>query len=107
MLAVSLLGMNSCSSESLIGITCVPDLLTNYPSWITAAGADATAVNGPVGNQGAQLLIQNITDARNMLADMNIDIPVGNSDAGSFFNDEVMNAIDYGVRFFFASWKIQ
>ena len=25
-------------------------------------------------------------------------IPVGNSDAGSYFNNEVLAAIDYGVR---------
>lgn len=35
-----------------------------------------------------------------MLAAMNLDkdIPVGNSDAGSFFNTEILASIDYGVR---------
>lgn len=33
-----------------------------------------------------------------MLTEMGLNIPVGNSDAGSFFNTEVMNVIDYGVR---------
>ena len=33
-----------------------------------------------------------------MLAEMGVNVPVGNSDAGSFFNNEVMGAIDYGVR---------
>lgn len=35
-----------------------------------------------------------------MLASLNLDkdIPVGNSDAGSFFAPEVMAAMDYGVR---------
>lgn len=26
-------------------------------------------------------------------------IPVGNSDAGSYFNNQVLEAVDYGVRF--------
>ena len=35
-----------------------------------------------------------------MLASMNLPktIPVGNSDAGSYFNDQVLSAVDYGVR---------
>jgi len=34
-----------------------------------------------------------------MLASLNLSktIPVGNSDAGSYFNNKVMLAIDYGV----------
>jgi len=27
-------------------------------------------------------------------------IPVGNADAGSFFNNEVLQAVEYGVRLF-------
>ena len=56
-------------------------------------------MNTAVGNAGAQLLIQNITDTRNMLSEMGINLPVGTSDAGSYFNNEVLAAVDYGVRF--------
>lgn len=36
-----------------------------------------------------------------MLASLNLNktIPVGNSDAGSYFNTKVLEAVDYGVRF--------
>ena len=54
--------------------------------------------NGAVGNQGADLLIVNITDTRNMLKQLGLSIPVGNSDAGSYFNTKVLEAVDYGVR---------
>ena len=38
-----------------------------------------------------------------MLSGLNLNktIPVGNSDAGSYFNNEVLEAIDYGVSFCF------
>jgi hypothetical protein len=57
------------------------------------------AANSPVGDQGAALLVPNIEDTRAMLKDMNLDknIPVGNSDAGTYFNNKVLAAIDYGV----------
>jgi hypothetical protein len=36
-----------------------------------------------------------------MLASLNLakTIPVGNSDAGSYFNTKVLEAVDYGVSF--------
>lgn len=54
--------------------------------------------NDAVGNQGADLLIVNITDTRNMLKELGLSLPVGNSDAGSYFNTKVLEAVDYGVR---------
>ena len=49
---------------------------------------------------GAQILIANIQDTRQMFASMNLSktIPVGNSDAEAWFNTQVLGAIDYGVR---------
>src|SRR5947209_8781489 len=38
-----------------------------------------------------------------MLASMNLNIPVGTSDAGSYFNNQILEAVDYGVRFLL--WK--
>jgi hypothetical protein len=42
-----------------------------------------------------------------MLKDMNLDknIPVGNSDAGSYFNNKVLAAIDYGVCSLSLVWQ--
>lgn len=46
------------------------------------------------------MLIADIQDTRNMLAGMNLakTLPVGNADAGSYFNNKVLAAVDYGVR---------
>ena len=65
-------------------------------SYLTDNGGSSDP-NSAVGNQGAALLIANITDTRNQLKALNAQIAVGNSDAGSYFNTQVLEAIDYGV----------
>ncbi|OSX57601.1 glycoside hydrolase family 17 protein [Postia placenta MAD-698-R-SB12] len=55
-----------------------------------------TNPDGPVGDQGAQLLIANITDTRNTLKAAGYDLPVGTGDAGAYFNTEVLEAVDFG-----------
>ena len=49
---------------------------------------------------GADILIEDIEDTRQMLADMGLTgkVQVGNSDAGFYFNTKVLEAIDYGVN---------
>ena len=49
---------------------------------------------------GADILIEDIQDTRQMLADMGLTgkVQVGNSDAGFYFNTKVLEAIDYGVN---------
>jgi hypothetical protein len=47
----------------------------------------------------AAMLIPWINDTRSMLAGMGLsNITVGNADAGSYFNTQVLEAVDYGVR---------
>jgi exo-beta-1,3-glucanase (GH17 family) len=44
------------------------------------------------------MLIPWISDTRSMLSSMGLgNILVGNADAGSYFNNEVLSAVDYGV----------
>lgn len=55
--------------------------------------------NSDIGNAGAALLISNITDMRTQVAALNLakTIPIGTADAGSYFNNEVLEAVDYGM----------
>ena len=65
-----------------------------------------TDVNSHAANVGAAILLANIQDTQSMLSTMGISLPVGNADAGSYFNDEVLAAVNYGVRlgvFFYQS----
>lgn len=70
-----------------------------HGSYLTDNGG-GDAPNGPVGTAGASLLIPNITDARSTLESLNLPktLPIGTADGGSFFNNQVLQAVDYGVR---------
>jgi exo-beta-1,3-glucanase (GH17 family) len=57
----------------------------------------ATDPNGAVGNQGAAILTPLIDDTKSMLTSLNVDLKVGNADAGSFFNNKVLADVDYGM----------
>jgi len=80
--------------DNIAGITVGNEFMLNY---LNANGG--TVPNSDIGNAGAALLIPNITDTRQMLASLNLPktIPVGNADAGSYFNNEVLAAVDYGM----------
>ena len=72
-------------------------LMLEALSYLTANGA--TDPNSAIGNQGGQLLIANISDTISTLNSLNLPkhIPVGTSDAGAFFNTQVLEAVEYGV----------
>lgn len=94
-------------TDHIAGITVGNEFMLNY---LNANGASDP--NSAVGNTGAQILIANIDDTRKMLSGMNLPktIPVGNSDAGAFFNTLVLEASDYGmanVHPWFANTTIQ
>jgi exo-beta-1,3-glucanase (GH17 family) len=81
-------------TDHIGGVTVGNEFMLNY---VTSAGSQDP--NSAIGNQGAAILIPWIQDTRQMLAGMNLPktLPVGNSDAGSYFNTQVMQNIDYGM----------
>jgi len=85
--------LNKYGTSNIAGITVGNEFMLNY---LTENGGGDNP-NGAIGNQGADLLIVNITDTRNMLKSLGLSIPVGNSDAGSYFNNKVLEAVDYGM----------
>ncbi|KAF5359250.1 hypothetical protein D9756_003097 [Leucocoprinus leucothites] len=76
------------------GVTVGNEFMLN---WLNDNGGGEA--NSPVGAQGAQLLISNISDTKTMLNGMSLSksIPVGNADAGAFFNNDVLAAVEYGM----------
>ncbi|KAI0267803.1 glycoside hydrolase family 17 protein [Gloeopeniophorella convolvens] len=86
--------LQTYGTDHIGGITVGNEFMLN---WLTAAGTQDP--NSDIGNQGAQLLIANITDTINTLNGMNLPthIPVGTADAGAFFNTEVLSAVEYGM----------
>lgn len=76
-------------------LTMPDQYLISFLSYVLQNGGGPA--NGPVGDQGAALLVPNIDDTRTMVQDMNLNIPIGNADAGAYFNNKVLAAVDYGV----------
>ncbi|KAJ2916451.1 hypothetical protein MD484_g3985, partial [Candolleomyces efflorescens] len=81
-------------TKHIAGVTVGNEFMLN---WVTGHGV--TDPNSGVGLEGADILLADIQDTKQMLTDMNLDkhIPVGNSDAGSFFSTEVLEAVEYGL----------
>ncbi|KAJ7639071.1 glycoside hydrolase [Roridomyces roridus] len=99
--------LQTYGTDHVGGITVGNEYILDY---LSDNGGSTLDPNGPVGNQGAALLLPNITDTINMVKGMGLNIPVGNSDAGSYFNNEVLAAVDYGmanVHPWFAAESVQ
>ncbi|KAG5648862.1 hypothetical protein DXG03_000211 [Asterophora parasitica] len=81
-------------TDHIAGVTVGNEFMLNYLTERKSNDAQSA-----IAREGAAILIANIEDTRNMLASLGLkkNIPVGNSDAGSFFNTEVLSAIDYGL----------
>lgn len=81
-------------TDHIAGVTVGNEFMLNY---LGANGG--TVANSAIGDTGAALLIADIEDTRQMLAGLNLNknLPVGTSDAGSYFNTKVLEAVDYGM----------
>jgi len=86
--------INTYGTDHILGVTVGNEFMLNY---LTENGSQDP--NSAVGNTGADLLITDIQDTVQTLSAMNLPkhIPVGNSDAGSYFNTKVLEAIEYGM----------
>ncbi|KAJ7180355.1 glycoside hydrolase [Mycena crocata] len=99
--------LQTYGADHVAGVTVGNEFLLNY---LTDNGGAQQDPNSATGNAGAQLLISNITDTASMISGLGLDIPVGNADAGSYFNTEILSAVKYGmanVHPWFAAQAVQ
>ncbi|RXW25630.1 hypothetical protein EST38_g201 [Candolleomyces aberdarensis] len=82
-------------TDHIAGVTVGNEFMLNY----LGANGGGAEPNSAIGDTGAALLISDIQDTRDMLASLNLQTtpPVGTSDAGSYFNTKVLEAVDYGL----------
>jgi exo-beta-1,3-glucanase (GH17 family) len=87
--------LKTFGADKIQGITVGNEFMLNY---LTTNGASDP--NGAVGNQGAALLIADINDTKSNISGLSLSktIPIGNADAGAFFNTQVLQSVSYGVR---------
>ncbi|KAJ3830047.1 glycoside hydrolase family 17 protein [Lentinula raphanica] len=84
--------INTYGTDNIIGVTVGNEFILDYLD-----DNDATDPNSDVGNTGAEILLAFIKDTKTMLSNMSVSLPVGNADAGSYFNDLVLEDVDYGM----------
>ncbi|KAF9528383.1 glycoside hydrolase family 17 protein [Crepidotus variabilis] len=94
-------------TKNIAGVTVGNEFMLNY-----VLDNNLKTPDDPGAAAGATLLKSKISDTRQMLSDMNLDktIPVGTSDAGSYFNTEVLKSVDYAlsnVHPWFANQTVQ
>ncbi|KAF9260088.1 glycoside hydrolase [Marasmius fiardii PR-910] len=82
--------------DHVAGITVGNEFILNY---LSANGGTDQGPNSAVGNQGAAILVGDIQDTKQVISGMSLskDIPIGNADAGSFFNTQVLQNVAYGM----------
>ncbi|KAI0091088.1 glycoside hydrolase superfamily [Irpex rosettiformis] len=87
--------LKTYGTDHVLGITVGNEFMLNYVTNY-AGGAD---VNSAAGNVGAQLLITNITDAKSTFGGLGLSTTptIGTADAGSYFNTQVLEQVDYGM----------
>ncbi|KAJ8072920.1 hypothetical protein PM082_016480 [Marasmius tenuissimus] len=83
-------------ADHVAGVTVGNEFILNY---LSANGGTDQGPNGAVGNQGAAIIVDNIKDTQSMLSGLNLNknIPIGNADAGSFFNTQILQNVAYGM----------
>jgi len=88
--------LQTFGTDHVGGVTVGNEFMLNY---LTDNGGADLDINGAVANTGAQLLLNYINDTRSWLPTLNLtkDLPVGTSDAGSYFNNLVLSNVDYGM----------
>ncbi|KAG8817452.1 hypothetical protein FRC17_011222 [Serendipita sp. 399] len=81
--------------DHIEGVTVGNEFMLNY---VNKYGGEGSGVTGAVGTRASTLLREKITDTRQMLRQMgHPNVPVGSADAGSYFNTDLMRAIDFGL----------
>ncbi|KAJ7170893.1 glycoside hydrolase family 17 protein [Mycena crocata] len=81
-------------TEHIGGVTVGNEFILNY----LGANDGGTDPDGTVGNTGAAILINDITDTRSMMSGLSLsNVTIGTSDAGSYFNTRILQSVDYGM----------
>jgi len=88
--------INMWGVDNVAGITVGNEFVLDY---MTAQSASDQSPNGSIGTEAAEILIPLINDTRTTMDNMGLSkkIPIGNADAGSYFNNQVLESVDYAM----------
>lgn len=82
-------------TNNILGLTVGNEMMLNYLN--DNGGTDP---NSALGNTGATLIIADINDTKSNISSLGLNgsVAIGNADAGSFFNTQVLQNVAYAVR---------
>jgi len=86
--------LQTYGTDNILGITVGNEVMLNY-----LLDRNNQNPSSPDGLAASALLKAKITDIRQMLASMNINLPIGTADAASYFNNDLLSAVDFGCVF--------
>ncbi|KAF9061676.1 glycoside hydrolase superfamily [Rhodocollybia butyracea] len=85
--------LTTFGTDHVGGVTVGNEFMLDYLS--DNGGASP---NSATGNTGAAILTAFINDTKSMLSDINLgSLKIGNADAGAYFNNLVLQDVDYGM----------
>jgi hypothetical protein len=93
--------LQTYGTDNVLGITVSNEFMPNYIPEHTAP-----STNGTDGLAASALLKSKITNIWQMLASMNINLPVGTADTSSYFDNDLLSAMDFGCAFHFFNVKL-
>jgi hypothetical protein len=88
------LGLHTYGADNILGIIVGNEFMFKY-----IVGHNSASVNDTVGLVASTILKARIADIRQMLRSMSITLPVGTADAASYFNSDLLSAVDFGCAF--------
>ena len=83
--------LRTYGTDNILGITVGNEVMRNY-----MLDHNVTDINGTVGLAASAILKGNLTDIRQMLKSMKINLPIGTADAASYFNLDLLGVLDFG-----------
>ena len=86
--------LQTYGTDNILGITVGNEVTLNY-----MLDRKATNINGTDGLAASALLKGNLTNIRQMLKSVNINLPISTADAASYFNLDLLGALDFGCAF--------
>jgi len=86
--------LQTYGTDNILGIAVGNEVILNY-----MLDCNSTNINSTEGLAASALLKTKITDVRQLLASMNISLPIGTADAASYFNTDLLSAVDFGCAF--------
>jgi exo-beta-1,3-glucanase (GH17 family) len=93
--------LQTYGTDNTLGITVSNEFMPNYiPKHM------APSTNSMDGLAASALLKSKINNIWQMLASMNINLPVGTADTSSYFDNNLLSAVDFGCVFHFFNVKL-